>query len=301
MNKKNLNLLLILCFASLFSCSQDNKATVNQLKNEDSKKETVQQKHEPHQYGGWYCPDNLNGFPPVNIRDWDKVPVVNGRMATKEETQNGTSLIFVDLEKFPNAKPLNMTMPKLAKFYNEYSKREEYIIVIQALNIDNDSIVGFRYLNGGNGSARLSEVKFVQENSVEKIPNSRFVTYNITINAPQNVIWEVLTSTKHTKALQTIFDKENKLKSNWRNTSNVNFYYANHGNLTAEYGSQLFGNFYIQNDYANYGEKFFLHNQRGANETELKIVCGPFEEEFETQQKIMENWAKKVKELSEVN
>ena len=46
-------------------------------------------------------------------------------------------------------------MPKLARFYNIHSGKRELVIIIQALNISNDSIVGFRYLNGGNGSARL--------------------------------------------------------------------------------------------------------------------------------------------------
>ena len=53
-----------------------------------------------HDYGNWYCPDNLNGFPAVDIKKWESVPVVNGRMATMEETQNGTSLIFIDNQKY---------------------------------------------------------------------------------------------------------------------------------------------------------------------------------------------------------
>ena len=65
-------------------------------------------KQEPHKYGGWYCPDNLNGFPAVDISNWESVPVVNGRMATKEETHNGISLIFVDDLKYPNAKALDI-------------------------------------------------------------------------------------------------------------------------------------------------------------------------------------------------
>jgi len=66
-------------------------------------------------------------------------------------------------------------MPKLVRYYNEYSKREDLIIVIQAINVENDSIVGFRYLNGGNGSARLNEVRFLADNEIEMIPASRFV------------------------------------------------------------------------------------------------------------------------------
>ena len=100
-------------------------------------------KSEPHRYGGWYCPDNLNGFPAVDIADWKSVPVVNDRLPTKEEAQSEASLIFVDREKYPDAKALDMTMPKLALFYNESAQREDLVIVIQAFNVQNDSIVWF--------------------------------------------------------------------------------------------------------------------------------------------------------------
>jgi hypothetical protein len=52
---------------------------------------------------GWYCPDNTKMFPPVDIKSWNKVPVVNGRLPTFEETQNGTSLIMT-LTKPPTPK-----------------------------------------------------------------------------------------------------------------------------------------------------------------------------------------------------
>ena len=56
-------------------------------------------------------------------------------MATQEETQNGTSLIFVDIEKHPDARPLDMEMPRLARFFNVQSDKNELVIVIQALAI----------------------------------------------------------------------------------------------------------------------------------------------------------------------
>ncbi len=38
-----------------------------------------------HPYGGWYCPDNLYGFPPVNAAELASVPAVNGRMPKKKK------------------------------------------------------------------------------------------------------------------------------------------------------------------------------------------------------------------------
>lgn len=222
-------------------------------------------------------------------------------MPTKEETRNGTSLIFVDPKKYPNAKTLNITMPKLANFYNEYSKRDELVIVIQAIDINNDSIVGFRYLNGGNGSAHLKEVRFLSDHQIAMIPPSRFISHHVTINAPQNVIWNVLTKSENAKILQPIFDKNNELNPNWREKTNVNYSYKNTGVQTASYANILFGNYYIQNDYnyLQYNEKFLLLENKQTNQTELKIVSGPYGVDFETQKNILINWSEKVKALSE--
>lgn len=302
MQNKILSILCILCLTTFISCSQ-NASTVEPNNAEKlTEKENIK-KQEPHRYGGWYCPDNLNGFPAVDINNWESVAVVNGRMATREETQNGTSLIFVDDEQYPDAKPLDMEMPKLARYYNRSSGKEEIIIVIQALNITNDSIVGFRYLNGGNGSARLNEVRFLSDNEIDNISSSRFVTLNIDIDATDDKIWEVLTDPAYYKTLQAIFDKENSLKPDRDNASKVNFKYINAGTTTSEWAGDLFGNKYIQidseSDDYQYVEKFLVGENSKTENSELIIVCGPYEEDFEIQKSILNNWAQKVKELSE--
>ncbi|MBT8232200.1 MAG: hypothetical protein HKO66_00010 [Saprospiraceae bacterium] len=280
--------VLLLSFLTSFGClAQDNKS--------DNK-----QKKEPHRYGGWYCPDNLGGFPAVDIRDWEMVPVVNGRMPTKEETQNGTSLIFVDAEKYPNAKPLDMNMPQMARYYNGQSNTKELIIIIQAVNVDNDSIVGFRYLNGGNGSARLDEVELLSDDEIHNIPSSQFVRHDITINATQDEIWKVMTDPENAKKLQSTFDKNNKLNADWRSKSNVNYNYPKSGFSTSAYARKLFGNFYVQNTYfANYDEKFLLLENQETKTTTLKISCGPFRDNYEEQSRVLMAWATKIKDLSE--
>ena len=301
---KNLKLitLSILCMTTLMACSQ-NKSSIESNEADNTEEKIITVNQEPHNYGGWYCPDNLNGFPAVDILNWQKVPVVNGRLATKEETQNGTSLIFVDTVKYPQAKPLALKMPQLATYYNRNTGKEEIIIVIQALNISNDSIVGFRYLNGGNGSARLKEVKLLSDNDAENISPSRFVSHNIKINATQLEIWDVLTKPEYSKTLQPIFDKANELDSDWTHGSKVNFKYLHNGDVTSEFADNLFGNQYIQIDFKigdmSYVEKFLLLENQETKMTELQIVCGPYLDDFDKQQAIIMNWAKKVKELSE--
>jgi hypothetical protein len=300
MNYKSIKILLVLVLSSLSSCGQENEKTVTE---ETAIPDPIMipVEKEPHRYGGWYCPDNLNGFPAVDIADWKDVPVVNGRMATEEDTKTEASLILVDMEKYPNAKPLDITMPKLAKFYNHSTERDEIIIVIQAINVDNDSIVGFRYLNGGNGSAWLTDVTFLSGPEIDLIPKSKFVTHSVEISGSQDEIWEILTNEENTEALQPTFDSGNTLKKDWRKTTNVNYAYPKAGEMTAKYGDKLYGNFYIQNDFEknSYTEKFFLREDPVTGTTELIIVCGPFLEDYDSQKKILIQLGESIKELAE--
>ena len=260
-------------------------------------------KQEPHKYGGWYCPDNLGGFPAVDIDNWESVPVVNGRMPTKEETQNGTSLIFVDQDKYPDAKPVDMEMPRLARYYNDYSRKNELVIIIQAVQIADDAIVGFRYLNGGNGSARLSEVRFLDEGEIDEISSSRFVTLDIKINATKAQIWDVLTKPEYMQTLKAIFDKENAFMPSSGEGTKVNYAYAKGGGITSAFAGDLFGNQYIQIDCEHgeyqYVQKFLVSENEEAKISDLHIVCGPYEDDYESQKAILMDWAQKVKELSE--
>lgn len=300
MKNKMFQLLNVLILSSITACTQETPSIKNV---EETKSISSSETSDviPHNYGGWYCPDNLTGFPAVNIADWKEVAVVNGRMPTKEETQNGTSLIHVDVNKYPNAKPLDMRLPKLAKVYNQSTDRVDLIIVIQAIHINNDSIVGYRFLNGGNGSARLNEVRFLTDDEINQIPTSKFVAIDLKIKASQDVVWEVMRNEENSNALAKTFDADNLLKTNWRKSTNLNYFYSNTGASTAKYANKLFGNFYIQNDYKqlSYSEKFLLLQDDNTKTTTLKILCGPFADDFENQQKVLKLWAQKIKELSE--
>lgn len=297
MKNKTLKAFAIVCTISFIACSLNTK----EVDSSQNDKKTKVKQTEPHRYGGWYCPDNLNGFPAVNIADWQTVPVVNGRLSVKADRDNGATLIVVDTEKYPNAKSLDITMPKLAKYYNEYSQREDLIIVIQAINISNDSIVGYRFLNGGNGSARLKDIQFLTNDEIKKIPSTRFITHSIDIRANQTLISKVLENTEFTNKLQPIFDTNKSLTTGWRQVKNVNYNYPNGGLLSSSYAHILFGNFYVQNDYEhlNYTEKFLLLEDKNSDITTLQIVCGPFADDYDTQKMILDKWSEKVKILSE--
>ena len=298
MKKQNVSIMknlmcLSLCLY-LFGCIDAHTPTEEKEKKEKKK---------PHSYGGWYCPDNLNGFPPVDIKDWQSVPVIEGRLPTKEEVKTEASLIYVDKEKHPNAKAFDMALPQLALYNNEYSKTEEYIIIIQAVEVEEDTIVGFRYLNGGNGSAYLSEVNILSDDVPTEMTSAKFIKENIQIKATQDEIWKVITSEQFTGELQPVFDINNALSTTWKENSNINFNYVSPLNLRSSFANKLFGCWYVQNDYwvneMAYVEKVLLLENKEQNYTELKVVMGPLSSDFENQSTIIKNWVEKVKALSE--
>ena len=139
-NKKNHNpkamlkekfLVIALTISSVLitACGQ-NKVTEMEVQKEPIA-ETVAVKEvkrpayrEPHKYGGWHCPDNLGGFPPIDIQDLNQINVIRDRMPTQEETRTGASLMFFDPTEFPDAKPLDLKLPRVAKTYSFQSNME---------------------------------------------------------------------------------------------------------------------------------------------------------------------------------
>lgn len=118
---------------------------------------------------GWFCPDNIKGFPPVDIKLWNRVPVVNGRLPTFEETENGTSLIYYDINKTPDAKAYDTTLPKLASFFCPATKKEETVIVIQIVQTKKETVVGYRFLTGGNGTQDFRDFHFLTDSEIKKL------------------------------------------------------------------------------------------------------------------------------------
>lgn len=134
-----------------------------------------------HGFLAWDCPDNKQ-FPRIELQDWEKVPVVNGRLPKYEEAQNGTSLLYIDKELNPDlkdAKPYDMSLPKLAYYTNPRTKQKEVVIVIQLVQFKDYVWAGLRYVSGGNASAMMSELQFLLDDEIKmeieksiKNPNS---------------------------------------------------------------------------------------------------------------------------------
>jgi hypothetical protein len=113
------------------------------------------------------CPDDKN-FPPVDIKSWKKIPVVNDRLPTYEETTNGTAIFHYGEKKNSVIKPFYMSLPKLAYITNPLTKLSEIVIIIQIVQTANDTIVGYRHLAGGCGGSLFHNFKFLTENELKK-------------------------------------------------------------------------------------------------------------------------------------
>ena len=301
MTIKSIKNIFALLMITNFGCSQPSENHIdNQVKHQQKDKTEFSKK--PHRYGGWYCPDNLFGFPAVDISHWNTVPVIRNRFPSKEETQTEASLIFVDTLEYPNSSVLDMNLPKLARFYNRSTKRSEYVIIIQAFRVNNDSIVGFRYLNGGNGSAHLAEVTLLKEAEIDSMPKSKFVSIDLTIKGTEEKVWKVMTDINYSNIFISIKEKDDNIPENWRDSTNFNYYYSNSGQSLSRFAQKHFGNFYLQNDYSylNYSEKIFLKSNISDGSCTVKVVFGPFLSDIDSQRKTIVNWIESVKFISEI-
>lgn len=258
-----------------------------------------------HQYGGWSCPDNLNTFPAIDVMDIADIEVINGRLPTKEETMSGASLMYVDSLSLTSAHALDMTFPRLARCFSDYTKKNELIVVIQGLVSEKDTVVGFRYLNGGNGSAWLHEVQFLSDEEVNSLGTTPFISFKADVDASKGKIFDVLTLPLFAKELGNSLGENAMLESEWKNKSTVQF---KNGSGEVERTGMItafWKDMYIQVDYndgnQHYVEKMLMIEDEGKPTTEFQFTAGPFYGDYDVQKVKWDRWFKKVIELSEKN
>ncbi|MEI6817663.1 MAG: hypothetical protein WCL14_13720 [Bacteroidota bacterium] len=119
-------------------------------------------------YNNWNCPDAKKLFPLINIKLWANTPAVYGRLPTYQESQNGTSLMYFGNHGMTDARPYDMTLPRLASFHNQYTKTIDTVVVIQVVKTAHDTIAGFRYLTGGNGTHDFRGFHFFSDEEVKE-------------------------------------------------------------------------------------------------------------------------------------
>jgi hypothetical protein len=126
------------------------------------------------------CPDS-RFFPSIDLKNWDKISVVNGRLPTYKETVNGTSIHTYGGTENKNVRPYKMTLPRLAYFVNGPGKivpdssahkmaiKPQLVVVIQVVQTLTDTLVGFRYLTGGVGGSYFRDFHFLNYEEANKL------------------------------------------------------------------------------------------------------------------------------------
>ena len=259
-------------------------------------------KSEPHRYGGWFCPDNF-GFVPVDVQKLDEVPAISNRLPTQEELSNNMSLINVDKEKHPDARALEMELPRVARIYSNHNDMNELIIVIQAIIVNEDTVVGYRFPNGGNGSAWLSDVSFLSDKEVSDLGSLPFFYSKTVMNASKEEIWNAISKTEYFKTLGKQFDKEDFFSSEWTAESRAHLSTETKDLKAVGFVGTLFGNAYLHIDYDkdgfHYSEKLLMIENHENDTTELFFASGPFPENYKAQKTNLNNWIQSIKKASE--
>ncbi|MFT6175578.1 MAG: hypothetical protein ACI9CP_001836 [Cryomorphaceae bacterium] len=301
-NVKSFMSLAMMSFIFMTACSQ-NEGVDDQIEATPDEPQLAESSYnELHPYGGWYCPDNLRGFPPIDIQDLDKIAVVADRLPTQEETRNGTSLMYFDTTEIPSARPLEMNLPRVARIHSSHNDMNELITVIQAVVAGSDTVVGFRYPNGGNGTAWYGEVTFLSDEEVEEIGPSPFVHEQLDLSASKAEIWKAFTTTTYAKEIAEKFGEEAFFKSDWTDESQVHLVYESDGVVASGIVATIWGTLYMHIDYDYNGfifsEKWMAMEQEDGT-VELHVVMGPYPDDYGLQAAVWKTWIQGMKESSE--
>lgn len=312
MKKETFLPFIFVCLTAVLACNSEVKKTENEepiveeitVEKTDLSLLEIPEYKKPHEFGGWYCPDNF-GFKPVDIQKLEEIKVISDRLPTEEETRNSTSLIYIDSEKFPDAKPLDIKLPQVARMYIHHKAMWELIIIIQAIVVENDTIVGFRFPSGGNGSARLNEVSLLTDSEVKGMGDSPFVYLKSDLKSSKEKVWDAFTKTEYAKELGIKFKKESFFQSKWKSGEMAYLDYdTEEGKATGKI-AEFWGNIYLQIDYLKSGEQYTEKMLIGENKengtADIHFVSGPHSQNFKKELKESKAWFNRITELSNAN
>ena len=306
-NKKMNNKLLIPTFISmllLIAACHNQEASSELSASTEKLDPVITKKADPHRYGGWYCPDNF-GFVPIDIQELDQVPAITDRLPTQEELHDHKSLIAVDTEKYPDARAMDMELPRVGRIYSQQKGMSELVVVIQAIIVSEDTVVGYRFPNGGNGSAWLSEVTFLSEDEVAELGPQPFFFSKSVVNASKEEIWKAAADTDYFKLLGNKFNEQDFFSSEWTVDGEAYLNLETDGEKAKGYTGTVFGNAYLHIDYNrdgfHYSEKLLMIENLEDNTTVLFFAAGPFPQDFDNQNSKWNTWFQTVKTASEAD
>jgi hypothetical protein len=103
--------------------------------------------------------------------------------------------------------------------------------------------------NGGNGSAWIDQVSFLNPDDVAGFGSRPFVFEKANIEATTQDIWGAFTETVYARQLGERFNKEAFFASEWTNHSMARLEYKTLGEKAKGIVANVFGSLYLQIDY----------------------------------------------------
>jgi hypothetical protein len=118
--------------------------------------------------------EKLNGMQvessqiPIDIKSWQTVPAINGRVATNADLETGLAIYCVG-DGCPDHYTYQMALPKLSYLVDEETKQEQIVIVTQVESTPQGVLAGYKSLDGGIGVCLLDELRFLEEQEINSL------------------------------------------------------------------------------------------------------------------------------------
>jgi len=111
---------------------------------------------------------DTNLWPAIDIKSWDKTPAINGRVANEDDVKKGLAIYFIKNNGVDHS-AYKIELPKLAYLTDADTKKEELVVVIQVECTPQDTVAGYRNIDGGNGACMLYELNFLDNEKIKNI------------------------------------------------------------------------------------------------------------------------------------
>jgi hypothetical protein len=111
---------------------------------------------------------NVNGgdiWGAIDLASWRETPHKKADVASEQVVKDGTAVFYIRPDGNDH-RILEVKVPSLAFFFDPETKERNIVVVIQGERVGDEELIGFRYLNGGNGICTVSELEFVDESDL---------------------------------------------------------------------------------------------------------------------------------------
>ena len=97
---------------------------------------------------------------PIDVAAWQATPCISGRTATRADVAQGIAVFVLEPSGGARVSPVDMKLPAYGRQI-QADERRIPVVIIQAENASGQTLLGVRYLTGGNGVCMPHEVEIL--------------------------------------------------------------------------------------------------------------------------------------------